>query len=1098
LLDSGNFDNSDKIDYSIKDINHYIVGIGASAGGLEALGIFFENMPFDSGLSFVVVQHLSPDYKSLMAEILSKKTKMKVLQAEDGMIVLPNYVYLIPPKKNITIYHKKLILTDSEHEHGTMILNLPIDIFFKSLAKDQGKKSIGIILSGTGSDGTRGIRAIKEANGMVMVQDEKSAKFDGMPRSAISTGIVDYVLSAEKMPEELLKYIQNPYVLSKNHISLLQDNDCLTKIFALIRNKTGIDFSYYKETTVLRRIERRLSINQIGNLNDYVRYLLEYSNEIITLSKELLIGVTSFFRDTDAFEEISLKVIPSIFENKISNSPIRVWVAGCSTGEEAYSIAILFKEYMEKTNKKFDIKIFATDIDTNAVSIASTGIYPESIIADVGEDRLQKYFTKKGDNYKIMPCIREMIIFARHNIIKDPPFSKIDLISCRNLLIYLQNVLQKKVISLFHFALNKGSFLFLGTSETIGDWDNFFVSFVSKFKIYQHQDGIKTMEIDSINIYNPENTDAYSKERINFSKLKNSATDIFINSIYEQLIEQYVPLSIIVNENNELLHAYGDINQYLKIPSGKISLDILKMVKDDLSIALSTAIHRVLKDKKELIYKDVIFKEKDVVKSLTLNIKPCIDTKTDQTYILIIFQENKILDTNDNIERFDVENKASQRIMDLEHDLQYIKEDLQTVIEELETSKEELQSTNEELLVANEELQSINEELNGEIITISSQYQSKIKELTDLNDDINNLSKITDNVTIFLDKKLYIRKYIQVDGDEINLLKSDIGKPLSRISCNFKYIDLVEETEKVFESLILKEIEIQTIKGSWYLLRILPYTTKDNKVKGCVLTFVNITKLKESVENIKKFSYAVEQSLNSIIITDVNGNIQYVNPIFLEKTGYCLDEIIGKNVRILKFALMSPSVYEDILKTIKEGKIWRGKLCNRKKNGELYWISASISGIRDEIGEITNYVNVSQDIIDIKTKENKLLIEESILSKILKFSSKALLYIDYKGKILYTNKKLEKIFEIDKNKILNTNFNNPDWIFLDTNNKEIDLNDLPFSKIKTKKDEIKNMIYNIKLKSEKIISVSIDGIPIFDDLNNLAGAIFFLDNKYLS
>lgn len=429
-----------------------IVGIGASAGGLEALEQFFSNMPKDTGLAFVVVQHLSPDYKSLMVELLSKHTEMKVLRVEDGMEVKPNCVYLITPKKNLTIFHRKLYLSEQGQKHT---LNLPIDIFFRSLAEDLGDRAIGCILSGTGSDGTLGIRAIKGAGGMAMVQEESSAKFDGMPKSAIATGLIDYILPADKMPEQLVKYIKHPYVSKSDNTDLhiRGDEDTLSKILALIRTRTGNDFTYYKPNTIIRRIERRISINQLENIDNYLNLLVQSPSELNILYKELLIGVTKFFRDIEAMELVEKKVIPNVFKNKSKNDEIRIWVVGCSTGEEAYSIAIYMREYMEYVGKTFDLKIFATDIDRESIEYASAGIYPDNIIADVSEERLRNFFKKNNNTYKVNENIRQMVIFACHNILKDPPFSKIDLITCRNLLIYFQPVMQKKVLSLFSFSL---------------------------------------------------------------------------------------------------------------------------------------------------------------------------------------------------------------------------------------------------------------------------------------------------------------------------------------------------------------------------------------------------------------------------------------------------------------------------------------------------------------------------------------------------------------------------------------------------------------------------------------------------------------------
>ncbi|MDX1522747.1 MAG: chemotaxis protein CheB, partial [Anaerolineae bacterium] len=468
-------------------LDFHVVGIGASAGGLEALERFFSNMPPDSGIAFVVIQHLSPDYESHMDELLSKYTHMPIYEAQDGTAVQPNTIYLLPRRKNMTIFKGRLYLVDYERSRG---LNLPIDIFLQSLAEDQAEMAIGIILSGTGSDGTRGIRAIKEVGGMVMAQDD-SAKFDGMPRSAVATQLVDYIAPAEEMPQNLLNYIQHPCLATDPALkpAIATDEDMMGKLFAVLKQQTGADFTDYKPNTIIRRIERRMSVTQIEDLTDYVNYLQISDGECQTLYKEFLIGVTRFFRDPEAFDILYQRVLPMLFADKPKGTQLRIWVTGCSTGEEAYSLAMIFWEYMEQTNRYLDVKIFATDLDKQALEYASTGAYPESIAADLSPDRLRNFFVKKGDVYEISRQIRTMVVFAHQNILIDPPFSKIDLISCRNLLIYLQPVLQKKVLATFQFALNTGGYLFLGNSETVGDYEDVFHAEFKKWRIYEYRGG---------------------------------------------------------------------------------------------------------------------------------------------------------------------------------------------------------------------------------------------------------------------------------------------------------------------------------------------------------------------------------------------------------------------------------------------------------------------------------------------------------------------------------------------------------------------------------------------------------------------------------
>ncbi|MES9915926.1 MAG: chemotaxis protein CheB, partial [Candidatus Thiodiazotropha sp. 4PDIV1] len=461
----------------------HIVGVGASAGGLEAIEAFFKEMPPVSGVAFVVIQHLSPDHKSLMAELLSKRTRMPVHRAQDGMGVEPNSVYLIPPNKNLRLFHGRIIL--SEQDRDSRGINLPIDIFFRSLAEDQGAKAIAIVLSGTGSDGTSGIRAIKEELGMVMVQAEETAAFDGMPRSAIATGLVDYILPPNEMPTQLLSYLKHPFTAKDEYEStVLNDEDGVARIFALLRESSKIDFTYYKPTTIIRRIERRMAVNQIHDLNDYVRFMEGYPVELNSLHKDLLIGVTSFFRDPEAFKGIASKYLPQLFR-EAKEDKLRLWVSGCSTGEEAYSLAILCCEVLETLKIKMDVKIFATDVDREAILTASAGVFAESAVADIEPGMLSKYFYRRDEGFHISRQVREMVVFAQHNLVKDPPFTNMDLISCRNLLIYLQPVLQKRVLELFNFALNPKGILFLGSSETTGEMAEYFDPVDHKWRIYQ-------------------------------------------------------------------------------------------------------------------------------------------------------------------------------------------------------------------------------------------------------------------------------------------------------------------------------------------------------------------------------------------------------------------------------------------------------------------------------------------------------------------------------------------------------------------------------------------------------------------------------------
>lgn len=899
------------------DDSFRIVGIGASAGGLEALEAFFSNMPATNDFAFVVIQHLSPDYKSLMGELLAKHTEMPIVQGEDGMSVKPGSVYLIPRKKNMTIFQRKLFLTPQEHG-----LNLPIDIFFRSLAEDAGEQAVGIILSGTGSDGTRGVRAIKEFGGLVIVQDDEDAKFDGMPRSAISTGLIDFVLPAAQIPAELQNFVTGHAMLAATDGTTSRpDTSSLTKIYMLVKRRTGVDLSYYKESTITRRIERRMGINQIGDAKSYIEFLEESASEVSTLFKEILIGVTKFFRDPDAFERLENDVIPAIFKNKQPNEPIRVWVAGCSTGEEAYSIAILLAEFAEKNYRRNDIKIFATDIDKDAIEFASHGLYPESIAADATAERLSKYFIKKGERYQISPAIREMVIFAYHNIFKDPPFRRIDMISCRNLLIYLQSVLQKKILTNFHFSLNTTGFMFLGSSETIGDLSKYFRTVDTKWKIFAYKGEYKPQDLR----ITPNDTDW--RERIEVAQPTSSGawpqhSERRLEPLYERLIADYVPPCAIVDDNRQLVHTFGELTDYLKLPMGRMDLDVLKMAKDDVSIPMSTALQAAIREKETIAYHDIaIIGAGGNAFSITLTVRP-LSTHETPRFAILFEVEDTVVETEEDGDAaprtvkhrsFDLDESVRRRIADLEGELKYTKENLQATIEELETSNEELQATNEELLSSNEELQSTNEELqsvNEELITVNSEYQKKIEELSELNDDMDNLLSGTAIGTIFLDSDLTIRKYTPPVTSQINIIKTDVGRPFSDLSHNLHYQSMIEDIEGVLRSGRLHETEVQNKEGHWFLVKIMPYATEHEKSKGIVVSLVEITERKLAEQALLRqhelLMRVLDNNPSAITILDHRGRYVYANRQGEELLGMSREEINGVEHNDDRFCFKDP------------------------------------------------------------------------------------------------------------------------------------------------------------------------------------------------
>jgi two-component system CheB/CheR fusion protein len=883
----------------------YYVGIGASAGGLEALEAFFTHMPADSGMAFVVIQHLSPDYKSMMVELLSKRTAMPVRRAEEGMLVDANTVYLIPPKKNLTIFHGKLLLIDSDHTRG---INLPIDVFLRSLADDQAEKAIGIVLSGTGSDGVRGIRAIKEAGGMVMVQQVESARFDGMPRAAISTGLADCVLPPEDMPDKLLSFAHHPYAPKPDGPqTLLSDEDSLARIFALLRERTKVDFTFYKPSTVIRRIERRMTVNQFQELRDYVQYMEQVPGEVIVLYRELLIGVTSFFRDRDVYDDLAAHHLPQLFE-RANIREVRFWVAGCSTGEEAYSLAMLSREVMERMELRVDLKIFATDIDRDAIQRAGNGVYPESIAADLSPRLLAKYFQRHGDQYRIDRTIREMVVFAQHDLIKDPPFTNIDLVSCRNLLIYLQPVLQRKVLDLINFSMNPQGILLLGTSETVGEMAEYFEPVHQKHKIFRCN-GKRRMASDTLELSTSLASVRRSRPRIVTGRgvMRQHEEERLLERLLQSLSTDYVPLALVVNEQLELLHILGDPEGYFRLTSGKLSSDIGKMAVKELAIPVVAGLQKVFKTGDELKYTNVRLPWRDGARTVHIRIRLLPGKKSQEPLGVVFIAEDTAAPAKDTAadrgQVYDVSQETEQRIHDLEQELQFTRENLQATIEELETTNEELQATNEELLASNEELQSTNEELqsvNEELHTVNAEYQSKIIDLTELNNDLDNLMASTRIATLFLDEDKHIRRFTPEIKRIFKLVESDIGRPVDHLTHDLVDLDPLHVIREVERRHIEVTQEVRTRAGDWYLMRMLPYRISSESMAGVVMVFIDINQLK-TAQHALTDSQTRLASLYSAAPVGIGLAVQHkmmtVNDRLCQMLGCASEALIGESTR---------------------------------------------------------------------------------------------------------------------------------------------------------------------------------------------------------
>lgn len=1086
---------------TLKDL--IVVGIGASAGGLEALEEFFRNMPSNSGLSFCVVQHLSPDYKSMMGELLSRHTRMSIFRVEDGTSLEPDSIYLIPPKKNMTIFHNRIFLSDQDHSRG---LNLPIDIFLRSLAEDKGKNAIGIILSGTGSDGSLGTRAIKEAGGMVMVQEERTAKFDGMPRSSIATGVVDYILPPAKMPEELIKYIEHPYITKTLKIEnvIQQDDSILTKVIKIIKDRVGVDFSFYKPNTIIRRLEKRLSINQIKKIENYISFLTQSPNEAEILYRELLIGVTQFFRDPDAYDLLTKEALPVLLKDKQPGSQIRLWTVGCSTGEEAYSMAILMDEYLRENNLNLTLKIFATDIDKEAIEYAGLGIYPESIISDVKPERLKRYFTRKGKTYQISDNIRQMVVFAKHNIISDPPFTKINMISCRNLLIYLSTQTQRKILSMFYYSILPEGILFLGSSETVGEISKGFDLISNKWKIYKFKHGYRPPMASNFMVP-PVSAE---KLNINLNRHRNMKTGTTrkTDPIFENLLEEYVPPCLILDDNFEIVHIYKDVNKFIKIQPGKLTLNVLKMVRKELSVVISSMLHKAEKEKKPVYFKDITIKDNADEFLVDINARVFEDKSLDQKYFLLSFIRKE--DQPEDKDKLDMKSEYTDQYYELEKELNYTKENLQATIEELETSNEELQSTNEELIASNEELQSTNEELqsvNEELYTVNSEYQNKIEELTQLNNDINNLLKNTNVGTLFLDTDLKIRKYTPIISEVFNIIEIDIGRPIKHINYNFEYKNLISDIINVLDTLEVIENKITGRNGHDYLLRILPYRTMENAVDGIVITLVDITKTIANEEKIKREQNLLIRVLNNSPIAktmvDVTGKITYANKKATEVLELSKSRLKNKKFNDPKWVIrdMNGNEIPDedlpfsvIISGKKELNDYRHSI--KTNDGRIKYLSICGAPVFDDKNKVIGAVFSLQDITDNIKQERVASQEKELLYRVLDISQEGALITDRDGQIVYSNYEAEKTMKVSRKDIIKRSYNDPKWDIRYANNKKIKEKDLPFKKIMLSKKEIRN--YKLKIINElgKDVRLLINGRPLFDSKDNPIGAVFSIKN----
>ncbi len=843
-----------------------IVGLGASAGGLDALKTFFSKVPETSNMAYIVVVHMSPKQPSIMPELLQKATKITVSAARDGQQIESDHVYVIPPDKDISIYQGQIQLLDMIRKG----VSHPIDFFFRSLAQDRGNQAVGVILSGTGTDGTLGIKEIKGVEGLVLAQSEKSAKYDGMPRSAIGTGLVDMVLPPEEMPERLIQYFIHTAAFKdtapdpKN-----EDKPWLNKIFAILRSQLGHDFSYYKLNTILRRINRRMGLNHIQSHATYVRFLRENRDEVDALFRDLLIGVTSFFRDADSFEVLKERVLFQHLQNMQKDAPFRAWIPGCATGEEVYSLAMVLRECLDKASLRVNLQLFGTDIDKCAIDRARDGLFPTSIADDLTEERLNRFFVKTGEMYRIRKEIRDTVVFSVQDVMRDPPFSRLNLLCCRNLLIYLNGAAQKRLIPLFHYTLLPGGILMVGNSETIGGFTSLFEVVDKKWKVFRRKEVPPTLRQP---VYFPS---GYVREEPADEALTKPSfpRKSDINRLTQQAVMGlFAPTGILVDAKGEILNVQGRTGKYLETPSGPPTNNILDLARDGLRMELSAALRAARDETKRITRKGLAVRTNGSVQTIDLHVCPLKTPEELAGRFLVVFEDVDIpLVDEHQAHGGRVEPSAtSSRITELEHELQVTRESHQTTTEELESSNEELKSSNEEIQSANEELQSTNEELesskeelqslNEELQTVNAELQSKVEELSATHDDMRNLLNSTEIATIFVDNDMRIRRFTPQATTIVNLIRSDIGRPLKHVMSNLCYSEMIPDLKEVLRKLTPKETEVRTDKGEWFNMRIMPYRTTDNRIDGAVLTFATIDDQKSAQARLQASMREMQES----------------------------------------------------------------------------------------------------------------------------------------------------------------------------------------------------------------------------------------------
>jgi len=998
-----------------------VAGIGASAGGLDAFKKFFAAMPADSGVAFVLIPHLDPKHKSLMVELLARYTKMPVLEATDGMAALANCVYIIPPNKYMTIGGGVLRLTGPVERGG---LQTSIDLFLRSLANDKQEKAICIILSGTGSHGSQGLKAIKALGGMTMVQEPNTAEYPRMPQSAVATGLADYVLPVEQMPEPLIQYLQHDYVSGASSGEEGTAPDHLKQVLELLHARTKFDFRCYRKRMLTRRIERRMSLSHLNQLADYLAFLRERPDEVKRLSRDLLISVTDFFRDPEAFHALEAEVLAPLVRDKQSDAPLRVWTAGCATGEEPYSLGILLLEQLAAAQKSCPLQLFATDVDEDALEVARQGIYPESIATDLSPARLGRFFSRVDDSsFQVSKPLRDIIIFARQNLITDAPFSRLDLVVCRNLLIYLEPEVQSKVISLLHFSLKEGGFLFLGPSETIGRQTDLFDPVSKKWRIYRRFGPSRPERVEMP-------ITAGVDPLVPVRRLTPPSTTRparFAEITHRWLLDEFAPPAVLINRKYEVLYFFGPTERYLAVPTGEPTHDLMMMAREGLRTKLRSAIHEAVRENGPVTLANAQVKRNGGYYPVNVTIRPAQGPQGTEGLLLVTFQ-----DSDQDLPPPPPELGAEESVVrQLEFELKATREDLQSTIEEQESSNEELKASNEEVMSMNEELQSANEELetskeelqslNEELTTVNNQLQEKVLDLETANNDMANLLNCTDVAILFLDTQFRIKRYTPPATRLFNLIATDINRPISDITPRFSDTTLQQDIEQVLRTLTPLDKPLQTPDGRSWNRRVTLYRTLDSRIDGVILTFSDVTHIRRADKQAMQLAAVLRDSNDAVIVHDFDGKITAWNRGAELMTGYTEAEALQMNSQ-----QMIPEDEHDRIRPYWE-QLRRGERVNpwesqrKTKDGRILDVCVTATALRDEAGRPVAIVKTARDITEQKRIHANLEYQiqqhtaalrksQEQLAAVLHTAADAIITINAKGIIQTVNAATERMF----------------------------------------------------------------------------------------